>query len=530
MDFARIQNLHTIIMLKDVIRKWWQSELCFADRTGQVLDWRQQDSIVPPPNDFCRLSLFSKEGFRRCTQSVRVLHEKFKGSKKLRGALFHDCHLNFTIVGAPIYVNNEYEGFLFVEGFARQAMTEGEAQVLKHKISELNPGATDLARALKRVHVMPPYEVDKLKDLLEFGSTEITNYETDSAKKDETIQTLSAELHELYQFENIVGAVPQMQEVISLVEKVRNADTPLLVVGEPGTGKELISKVVHFSGTRKERPFFAQSCSALDEATLESTLFGHVRGAFTGALTDKKGLFEVGDGGTFFLDDIGALPSGLQLKLLRFLQDGTFTPVGGTQPKEASVRVVAGTRQDLRELVKQGRFREDLYFRINVIRLALPPLRERKADLPLLVDHFLRRRQREGQRVRGLSLEAQRMFDAYDWPGNIRELENELERLLVLAADAEYVSGSLVSPRIQEALGLAPARVLPGLGSAAKLNDAVEALEKEMIAQGLARTGYNKSRLSRELGISRSNLILKIAKYELARPGEDEDDDEAAEA
>ena len=176
MDFDRYQNLHTIIMLKDVIRKWWRSELSFADKTGAVMDWAKGE-IVPPPNDFCRLSLFSKEGFRRCNQSVKVLHEKFKSSKKLRRAQLHDCHLGFTVVGAPLYINGEYEGMVFVEGFARHPLIDRDVEMLKTKIRELNPGPTDLERAVERIPMMLEPELEKLTDLLEFGVNEIANYE-----------------------------------------------------------------------------------------------------------------------------------------------------------------------------------------------------------------------------------------------------------------------------------------------------------------------------------------------------------------
>ena len=528
MDFVKYQNLHSIIMLKDVIRKWWHSELCFADKNGQVVDWQNGD-IVPPPNDFCRLSLFSKEGFRRCTQSIRVLHEKFRSSKKLRGSLFHDCHLNFTIAGAPIYINNEYEGFLFIEGFARQPLTEREGVLLKTKISELNQGATDLDRALERVPVMPPPEVDRLTDLLEFGATEIANYESEMVKKDETIQTLSSELHELYRFENIIGSTPRMQEVFRLMERVSNADSPVLVEGEPGTGKELTAKAIHFNGLRKDRPFVSQSCNALDDAMLESALFGHAKGAFPGATRDKRGLIELADTGTLFLEEVGELSQALQHKLMSLLQEGTLVPVGTTVPREVNVRVIASSQRDLEVMVKEGRFREDLYYRINVVCIRMPPLRERPDDLPMLVDHFIRRHHQAGQRLRGLSPDALAVFEGYGWPGNIRELENEIERLLVLGADHEFAPRELISPRILETAAPGTQSLLPRAPAVGRMNDAVELLEREMIGAGLERTGNNKSRLARELGISRSNLILKIAKYGFDR-GDEAEEEDAAEA
>ncbi len=529
MDFERYQNLHTIVMLRDVLRKWWRAELTFADRNGTVYDWAK-GQITPPPNDFCRLALFSKEGFRRCTSSVRVLHEKFKGSKKLRRSQYHECHLGFAIIGAPLYVNGEYEGMLFIEGFARLPVTQREGDLLKVKIAELNQGTTDLDRAVERVPVMVDPELERVCDLLEFGANEIANYESDMAKKDETIQSLSSELSDKYKFENIIGKSGPMLEVFRLLEKVCNSDSTVLVNGESGTGKELVARAIHYNGPRKDKPFVVQNCSAFNDNLLESALFGHTKGSFTGALRDKKGLFEVADGGTFFLDEVGDMSPALQVKLLRVLQEGTFTPVGGTAPKQVDVRVIAATHKDLSEMVKKGEFREDLFYRINVIRVQVPPLRERKDDLAVLIDHFMRKHRRDGQKARALGADATSVLGAYHWPGNIRELENEIERLLVLGGDLEIIPGDLISSRIRDGvngavgasvIGSARLSVMP-MG---KLNDAVELLEREMIAQGLQRTGGNKSRLSRELGISRSNLILKIQKYGLERPGEEAGDD-----
>ncbi|XXF81014.1 sigma 54-interacting transcriptional regulator [Myxococcaceae bacterium GXIMD 01537] len=516
MDFEKHQNLHTIIMLKDVIRKWWQAELSFADRQGVVQDWQRGD-IVPPPNDFCRHALTTREGLRRCSGSVRALHEKFRASKKLRRSLVHDCHLGLTIVGAPLYIHNEYEGLLFVEGFARHAPNEGEARVLRERLGEVSPGAGQLERAPSRVPVMDAAELGKLSDLLEFAVNEIASYEAELSRKDETIQTLSTELSDLYRFEKIIGRSGPMREVFRLIEKVAHSDSTILINGESGTGKELVARAIHFNGPRKEQPFVVQNCSAFNDNLLESALFGHVRGAFTGALRDKKGLFEVADGGTFFLDEVGDMSPALQVKLLRVLQEGTFIPVGGTAPREVNVRVIAATHKDLGELVKRGEFREDLYYRINVIRVQLPALRERRDDLPILIDHFLRKHHREGQRTRGLAPDALAVMGTYAWPGNIRELENEIERLLVLGGDLDTLPAELISSRIRDAVSSGGGPFLGTARASGKLHEAVEALEREMIHQGLNRTGNNKSRLARELGISRSNLILKIARYGLDR-------------
>ncbi len=515
LDYEKYQNLHTIIMLKDVIRKWWRVELSFADQQGMILE-RKGAQPVPPQNDFCRLSLFCKEGNRRCTQSVRVLVDKFKTNRKVRSCLVHECHLGFQVVGAPLYLEGEYQGAVFVEGFARQPPTEREAEVLKTKIRELNDGATDLERALGRLPVLGAAEFEKLTDLLEFGVNEIANFEAEMNKKDEAIQTLSSELRDRYKFENIVGKSGPMEEVFELLEKVCQSESTVLVNGESGTGKELVARAIHYNGPRKDKPFVVQNCSAFNDNLLESALFGHVKGSFTGAMRDKKGLFEVADSGTFFLDEIGDMSPALQVKLLRVLQEGTFTPVGGTAPREVDVRVIAATHKDLAKLVEEGKFREDLFYRINVIRVQVPPLRERKDDLPVLIDHFLRKHARPGMRCRALSKEALKAVESYSWPGNIRELENEIERLLVLGGDQEEIPVELLSARVRDGAGrLGRIGRLPTSGN---LHNAVEELERAMIQQGLARTKGNRSLLARQLGVSRSNLILKIEKYGLTAP------------
>ena len=398
-----------------------------------------------------------------------------------------------------------------------------------------NQGATDLDRALERIPVMDDREVDKICDLLEFGANEIGNFEAELSRKDETIQSLSTELTDRYKFENIIGRSQSMLEVFRILERVCQSDSTILINGESGTGKELVARAIHYNGPRKDKPFVVQNCSAFNDNLLESALFGHVRGAFTGALRDKKGLFEVADGGTFFLDEVGDMSPALQVKLLRVLQEGTFLPVGGTTPKQVDVRVISATHKDLTELVKKNEFREDLFYRLNVIRIQVPALRERKDDLPMLVDHFIRKHKRDGQKARGLAPEAMSVLQSYHWPGNIRELENEIERLLVLGGDQDQLTPDLLSSRIRDTVsGAMGTNVIGSSRMAAvpvgRLNDAVEQLERDMNSQGLQRTKNNKSRLARELGISRSNLILKIQKYGLEKPGMSSSEDEEAEA
>src|SRR5207248_1849633 len=297
-----------------------------------------------------------------------------------------------------------------------------------------------------------------------------------------------------------------MQRLYALLDKLVNSDITVLVTGENGTGKELIARALHYNGPRKDKQFVATNASALNDNLLESELFGHVKGAFTGAGRDKTGLFKVADGGTFFLDEVGDMSAAIQRKLLRVLQEGTFVPVGATKPERADVRVIAATNRDLREMVARRQFREDLFYRLHVVNIEVPPLRQRIDDLPLLTEHFLQQAaERTGRPRKRLHPDLLRSFYERRWPGNIRELENEIERLVVLSGDAEVIPPELGQhgrAAATEPAGRFAALVQQGLGS--DLATAVCQLEKDVIALGLRETRGNKSRLAARLGVYRT--------------------------
>ena len=323
-------------------------------------------------------------------------------------------------------------------------------------------------------------------------------------------------------FEEIIGSSAAMQRLFGLLDKVVQSDITVLVTGENGTGKEMVARAVHSGGARRDKPFVAQNCSALNDNLLESELFGHVKGAFTGAQRDKTGLFKVADGGTFFLDEVADCSPALQVKLLRVLQEGTFVPVGATKAEAVDLRFVAATNKDLRVLVDRGQFRGDLFYRLHVINLEVPPLRSRLDDLPLLTDHFLGRLARRTRRTQK-RLDPKLLASLYDWrwPGNVRELENEMERLWVLSGDDELITPELrEEPRPSHARAPAgdaahelSALVQRGLKSG--LATAVGELERELISAGLAQTRGNKTRLASMLGVSRTTLIKKIKEHGL---------------
>jgi len=299
-------------------------------------------------------------------------------------------------------------------------------------------------------------------------------------------------------FDKLVGAHTGLGAAVQLARKVLDADTTVLLLGETGTGKELFARLIHDNGPRGARKFVAQNCGALPESLLESELFGHVRGAFTGATGERRGLFEEADQGTIFLDEIGEMSAATQLRLLRVLQEGEIRRVGASAPRIVDCRIIAATNVDLDAEVVAGRFRRDLYYRLNVFPIVLPPLRERSEDIPVLAEHFLRRyRDRARRAVPGLAADALRCLQTYPFPGNVRELENEIERAVALAEDGRPIGVEHLSERIRQ--GAAAAAAPPTLG------EAIERLKRRMIEDALRECG-SKTRAAERLGLSRQSL------------------------
>jgi DNA-binding NtrC family response regulator len=331
-------------------------------------------------------------------------------------------------------------------------------------------------------------------------------------------RNLQRQLRTRYRFENIVGTSPPLRFALEMVEKVADTDSTVLVTGESGTGKELVARALHYNSRRADRPLVTVNCGAIPEELLESELFGHVRGAFTNAVSHRQGRFALAHGGTIFLDEIGDMSPSLQVKLLRVLQERTFEPVGSSKSISVDVRVVAATNQDLPVAIREKRFREDLYYRLNVIPIEVPPLRDRREDVPLLVQHFLKTMNAEkGRAVAGFSDACMERLLAYDWPGNVRELENLVERLVILRGEGEIGPEDLPPPfgAVRAPVRTDPPR-LPGSGI--PFNDVVDRFETDLILQALEQTHWNKQRAAQLLGLNRTTLLEKIKKKGLEPP------------
>ena len=364
-----------------------------------------------------------------------------------------------------------------------------------------------------------PFSMDELRLKIR------QHLETHRLKQENVL--LKRELKTPHEFSNIIGRSELMLDVFRMVETVAKTNSTILITGESGTGKDLVARAIHYNSLRREHPFVALNCGGVPETLLESELFGHMRGAFTGADTNKKGLMEVAEKGTIFLDEIGEMNAAMQVKLLRVLQDRRFRRLGGTEEVQADIRVVAATNQDLEKMVAEGKFREDLFYRVNVIQMRLPPLRDRREDIPLLAEHFLSKYSEQMDKpVHSISSEAPMLLQAYGWPGNVRELENVIERAVALERSPTVLPESLPA-QIRAGLGQTVAEAgassmmsldippLPDLGEGFDLEARGEDLYRHYIALALERAGGVQVKAAEMLGMSFRSFRYYAKKFNL---------------
>jgi len=357
-------------------------------------------------------------------------------------------------------------------------------------------------------YITKPFKIDEIKLIIKNA------LEKKHLQKENIL--LKQVVRERYVFDNIIGQSPKMLALYDLLEKVAPTKTNVLITGESGTGKELVAKAIHFNSPRKEKPFVTLNCGAIPEALIESELFGHMKGAFTDAIATKKGLFEMADEGTIFLDEISELPLMMQVKLLRVLQNREFKRVGGTEDIHVDVRIIAATNKDLEKAVKEKRFREDLYYRLNVIQIKLPSLRERREDIPVLAAHFLKRYSEElNKNISGISPEALHLFLNYEYPGNVRELQNIIERAVALGTDQELTAHNLrtyLDEQIHTKKGMIDLDI-PNEGI--DLEKVVEDLERTLLLKALDKTRGIKKKAAELLHINFRSMRYRLEKYGL---------------
>jgi len=401
-------------------------------------------------------------------QGKPVLSYDAQEDERFRGAESVVLHRIHSVACVPLRIRERLIGAIYVDSLSSRGRFTEESITFLSAFASLAAIAIENAQLYQRVR--------------------------------EEKRRLEGEVRRIYRFEEIIGQSPKMQEVFDLMGRILDSDASVLIEGESGTGKELVARAIHYNGPRKDKPFIAVFCGSLPESLLESELFGHKKGAFTGALEDKKGLFEVADGGTFFLDEIAEVSPAIQTKLLRVLQEGEIRRVGETKVRKVDVRIIAATNRHLADEVRQGRFREDLFYRLNVITIQLPPLRERRKDIALLAAHFLSVYAQKYRRpVRGLTSEAMDVLMHYPWPGNVRELENTIERAVVLARGPEIQPEDLRIPRTTEEL------FEPGI--------TLREFERRLVLKTLADVGGNRTKAAEVLGVSRRWLQYQLRQW-----------------
>jgi DNA-binding NtrC family response regulator len=360
-------------------------------------------------------------------------------------------------------------------------------------ITALRNGASD--------YILKPVEFDelliKVKRLFEIKDLLTEN------------KVLREEINRKYDFDNIVGKSPAIKKVFDMIQAVAETDSTVLISGNSGTGKELVARAIHYRSKRKNKPFIAVNCGAISENLIESELFGHKKGAFTGAISDKEGFIKAADGGTLFLDEISEMPPQLQVKLLRAIQEKEYTPVGTTQSLPVNVRFVATTNRNLEEEVKAGRFREDLYYRLNVVEIHLPSLKEREEDIPLLADHFLNKYRKElNKNIKGIDNDAMRALLAHEWRGEVRELENVIERAVIFCK-GEYISVDDLPPTF------VPDRASLTTNFSGSLEDSVRKFERDFIMRVLEGNNFNKEKTADILKVGLSTLYRKLKELDI---------------
>lgn len=486
-------KFHVIRNLTNLVGKVWNGDLFFLNEDGEYHpSFNSNYHNNPLVADLLSDSSMSKGLFKD-------IKEKTSTSSDLQ--LLEWVETGLAVLVIPIFSEQKWIGAIGVTGFISKEEN-------RERVLSLFKKNSTKQKELVLKHVEKSGILFLKEVLISLAEEMIIIHEEDRRKS----QHLDNYYDSKFKYGNMIGKSSVMQDLYSFLDKIKNSESSVLIEGENGTGKELVAQSIYQYSPRHKRPFVAQNCASLNDNLLESELFGHVKGAFTGAIQDKKGLFELADKGTLFLDEIGDTSLSMQAKLLRVLQEGEFFPVGSVKPKKVDVRVIVATNKNLRLMIQQGTFREDLYYRLNIININVPPLRKRSEDIPLLVDYFLSQ-QGGNDQVKVFNESVLEKLMSYSWPGNIRELQNEVQRMSILSQFSISITTEHLSPKFFESSS--PDGV--GYSKEQNLKQAIKELEKKMIGKCLKEERWNKTRVAKKLGISRAALISKVKDYELEK-------------
>ncbi len=443
-DWNRILESHVVESICDSSYKWWGMRVRFYDKHNNCVTGN-----IHLNNSFCHLMYSCNEGAKICRQCYRSHIEELDKNSKYS---FVKCHAGLNMITIPIIVDEEYVGVIIGSGLKLSERESFDIDMYINKLNRLGLDDKIIERGYNSLVSLNGSAEEQVADFLELAVKDVqVNYKLQKdigqlAKEKETLREKA--YHEKYK--GVVFTSAAMTEVFDTVGIIEGSEKTILIEGETGTGKELLAAALHYNSPRKDKVFIVQNCSAFNDALLSSELFGHVKGSFTGAVSDKKGLFQLADEGTLFLDEIGDMSMENQATLLRILENGTYYKLGGTEVQSVDVRILVASNKDLYKQVEKGLFRKDLFYRINAIQITMPPLRKRKDDIEPLLYYFLEAyAETHNTVIKGVSREVIKLFKAYDWPGNVRELKNQVERLVILSGLNNKIEAKLLLPQMQ---------------------------------------------------------------------------------
>jgi len=506
-NWNQIIGSHVVKIFRDIVHDWWGMDVYFYDKFGNY-----KSNGISFQNPLCSMMQSKTKSEKICRQLRKEYLTSISTPHKIIAC---KCHENLGVIIVPIIIKGEYIGSMMCSGM-QVPTNNGHRERSITKLTRLGFNKTEIAQSYDKVRATDSQSVEIVLKFVRLVAEDVrvfceALYEKANTRKEQTL-FLDRKYNDKYH--SIIGRSKSIKNVFSKLELIENSESPVLIEGETGTGKELIASAIHYNSVRKDKAFVIQNCSAFSDTILNSELFGHEKGSFTGAVLEKKGLFEIANGGTLFLDEIGDISLGVQGKLLRVLENGTFYRVGGTEEREINVRIITATNKDLSKMVEKNLFRKDLLYRINTLRIGMPPLRERRDDiLPLFyffLEHYADIRN-VGKKE--LSSDLSELLLNHNWPGNVREIKNVVENLITMSGESKSIEPEHLPIEIMQAdsIGLS----VDDHNGDRKLQDVLKAMEKKLTIKALKKAKWNKTAASRELGIGRTSLNRRIEKYNI---------------
>jgi transcriptional regulator with PAS, ATPase and Fis domain len=505
----KILESHTIKVFRIIANQWWGLDVHFYDKSGNY-----KSNGTPFQNYHCALMQTKKKTAKDCLLS-RI--ENLKEVNNIRNTDTCKFCENFRAIVVPIFAKGDYVGAIMCTGMQSPVNKSLQEQSMR-KLTRLGLDKTEVRQCYDKIKIADSHTEANVLKFMKLVSIDISTFFNTLLNEKEIKDELALlmDWKQNGKYKSIIGKSVPMQNIFCKLELIEKSDSPVLIEGETGTGKELIAAAIHYNSILKDKPFVVQNCSAFSDEILSSELFGHEKGSFTGAISEKKGLFEFADGGTLFLDEVGDISMKLQGTLLRVLENGTFYRVGGTEEKRVNVRLVTATNKDLTKQVEKGLFRKDLLYRINNIRLTMAPLRERKEDvLPLFfffLEHYTKIKNIENKDI---CPDLVNLIAGYNWPGNVRELRNVAESLITMSGDSKSIEPKHLPSEIIQSSFTEPSTRKYEEGR--RLQDTLRFVDKEITQKVLLKAKWNKTAAARELGISRASLNNRIAKFNLQK-------------